>query len=256
VFGRYRTGEITLSKCLQKTAWLVKDRYLTPKRKLNPHFNVYTDIENIKHYPDLFTLDEPVAIMLKIHGTNARYGNLQYAGILPWRKYEFCYGSHRVQKYWLNRDSGFYEGDVYGYIAKKYNLARLIPKDTIIYGEIYGRMDWSDAEIQKGYSYGLSELRFAVFDVKYQDRYLNHGDMLVFCGIRGLPVAPTLYVGGYSPEILKAHTEGRDPLDPTIWREGCVVKPLVETHDPRIGRKILKSINPEYLLLKDTTDYH
>lgn len=38
--------------------------------------------------------------------------------------------------------------------------------------------------------------------------------------------------------------------------EGCVVKPLLETNHPRIGRMILKSINPEYLARKNRTEFH
>jgi hypothetical protein len=42
---------------------------------------------------------------------------------------------------------------------------------------------------------------------------------------------------------------------PNQLREGCVVKPLKETINPCIGRKILKSVSEDYLLRKNATEY-
>ena len=42
--------------------------------KNNPLFSKYTDIENWKHYTELFNSEEEVYITEKVHGTSARYG--------------------------------------------------------------------------------------------------------------------------------------------------------------------------------------
>ena len=50
----------------------------TSKKKWkNPNFDVYTDIENVKHYNKVFELGDIVEVSEKIHGTNFR------AGVLP-----------------------------------------------------------------------------------------------------------------------------------------------------------------------------
>ena len=38
--------------------------------------------------------------------------------------------------------------------------------------------------------------------------------------------------------------------------EGVVIASAQEQIDNRVGRKILKAINPEYLLRKDGTEFH
>ena len=55
----------------------------------HPLFARYTDIENIKNFPDIFQEGEEVVITEKIHGTNSRVGLL---------KGEFVAGSHRSQR--------------------------------------------------------------------------------------------------------------------------------------------------------------
>jgi hypothetical protein len=59
----------------------------------------------------------------------------------------------------------------------------------------------------------------------------------------------------FSNELLDKYTNGKSLLCPSQIKEGCVVKAVCEKNDPRIGRKILKSINPDYLLRKNGTEY-
>lgn len=41
---------------------------------------------------------------------------------------------------------------------------------------------------------------------------------------------------------------GRSFLNPKIFREGIVIRPLIDEKDPEIGRLSMKAINPDYLL--------
>jgi len=231
------------------------------KRKKNSQFSEYTDIDNIKNYKNIFTEDDTIVISEKIHGTNARYGYLEieYRGFLGcfkklYHKYitkkthEFCYGSHHMQKDFWNRNKGYYEGDVYYQIAKRYNLDRTIPQDYIIYGEIIGK------GIQD-LTYGLDEIDVKFFDVKYKGKYLSYNKFIEFCLYRNLPVVPTLYIGQFKDNLITEHTSGQSKLCPSQIREGCVIKTIEETTNSRIGRKILKSINVDYLLRKKGTEY-
>jgi len=227
------------------------------KKKRNPLFDKYTDIENIKNFNAIFKDGDEVVITEKIHGTNFRAGNLKrykdnlLGKILSFLfgEYEFVYGSHRVQKTPMNRNMGFYGEDVYGQIAKRYNLKEIIPKDYIIYGEIYGK------GIQE-LEYGRKDIDVVFFDVKYKERYLDFAEAKEFFRIKQLRYVPILMFGKYSDEELKNHTEGNSCLCVNQIREGCVVKPTIEENNHIIGRKILKSINPEYLCNKNRTEHH
>ena len=46
------------------------------QRQKHPDFHEYTEIENIKNFPDVLVIGEQVSISEKIHGTNFRCGNL------------------------------------------------------------------------------------------------------------------------------------------------------------------------------------
>ncbi len=227
------------------------------KKKRNPLFDKYTDIDNIKNYHTVFKEGDKVVITEKIHGTNFRAGKLKRYTNSLWGKiksfifgkYEFIYGSHNVQKTTLNRKMGFYGEDVYGKIAKKYNLAEAIPEDYILYGEIYGQ------KIQE-LTYGIKDIDVVFFDIKYKGKYLNYIQFVSFCRNENLPTVPELHIGGFEEKYLINYTQGTSKIAPHQFREGCVVKSLEEENHPRIGRKVLKSINPEYLLIKNRTDYH
>lgn len=233
-------------------------RNQTSKKKKNPNFDKYTDIENIKNYNSVFTEEDDVVITEKIHGTNFRCGLLKREnnGLLNWLKtkifgeYEFVYGSHNVQLReggYGGVKEGFYENNVYYKIVRKYKLKEKLEKDTIIYGEIYG-------EGIQDLTYGLKDIDFKVFDVKRDGKYLDYSELLAYCSFFELPVVPQLYKGKFNEELLKQHTEGNSTICPFQIREGCVVKPLKEINHRTIGRKILKSINPEYLLREKGTE--
>lgn len=227
------------------------------KKKKNPLFDKYTNIENIKNYNTVFKEGDIVVITEKIHGTNFRAGNLPRYKDNLWGKmlsflfgkYEFVYGSHNVQKTVTNIKMGFYGEDVYGRIAKKYNLKEIIPEDYILYGEIYGK------GIQE-LEYGMDDIDVRFFDVKYKGTYLNYHDCVTFCLNKQLPRVPVIHLGMYKAECLKNHTEGNSLLAFTQIREGCVVKSVKEKYTHTVGRKILKSINPEYLCKKNRTEHH
>jgi len=256
VFNKYKEGKISMHRFIFKSLGIIKDKF-KKKKNPNPLFNKYTDIENIKNYNTIFKEGELVVITEKIHGTNFRAGNLpRYKNNLLGKilsfffgEYEFVYGSHNIQKTVTNVKMGFYGEDVYGQIAKKYNLKEIIPKDYIIYGEIYGR-GIQDLE------YGMKDIDVMFFDVKYKGKYLGWHDFLDFCLKQQLPIVPILAFEKYSDKLLKEMTEDKSKFCPNQIREGCVVKSLKEENNIRIGRKILKSINPEYLCSKNRTDYH
>ena len=227
------------------------------RRKMNPDFDKYTNIDNIKNYKMIFKEGDGVVVTEKIHGSNFRAANLpRYKGNLWGRikayffgKYEFVYGRHNVQLKRSTAKGNFYGEDVYGRMAKKYKLAEVIPEDYIVYGEIYGK------GIQD-LTYGLEDIDMRVFDVKYKGKYLNFSDLEFFCFERNLTTVPVLAVETYSEDTVSKYTDGKSMICPNQIREGCVIKPLIEEgNNYRIGRKILKSVSEKYLLREGGTEY-
>jgi hypothetical protein len=157
----------------------------------------------------MFTKDDKIQITRKIHGTNARYGIVKKTKLSildrikkffgnKWAEYEFVVGSHNVEK--GSDSNGFYDTNVWYDIEKKYNIKnRLwdyvkmnsnIGDGITLYGEIYG------AGIQKGYDYGLTEIKFAGFDVKENGEYLSviNAKLMIQHSLE-LPYVEVLYSG-------------------------------------------------------------
>ncbi len=140
--------------------------------------------------------------------------------------------------------------------ANQYGLKEKLRKKPgyIVYGEIYG------PNVQDlGYGIKPEEgLGFRVFDIKdiSIEEFLDYDDMCKVAKDMGLVTVPLLWRGKWKECDLKAHTEGTSTISNTTIREGCVVKPSHETYDViRLGRVILKSINPEYLLRDGGTEF-
>ena len=260
LYRKYREGKIAFKRLIKKSLGLIKDS-LKPKKNVNPLFTKYIDIENIKNYNTIFKEGEEVIISEKCHGTNARYANLPIPNTLynkikklfTKETHQFVWGSHNVQKTPLN-GNGYYGEDAYGKIAERYNLKKIIPKDYILYGEVYGK------KIQE-LEYGLEDIDVVFFDLKYKGQYVDWDAFVAFVEGVNLPNVPVLYRGPYSQEIRNKYTNGCRSMLANLngkdqISEGCVIKPLKESIDPRVGRKILKSISEEYLLTKNRTEHH
>jgi RNA ligase (TIGR02306 family) len=268
--GKYKIGD-DISNVLGITKWeppvsnySIRGANQVSKKKLNPNFDKYTDIENIKNYSSVFKEGDYVVITEKIHGANSRFGNLEivinknqpilellqnlFSKYILKKTHQFVYGSHNVQITNHSNRKSFYGEDVWGQIAKRYDLAKVIPKDYIVYAEIFGK------GIQD-LTYGLSIVDMLVFDIKYKDKYLPWGEILLLCKRWKLSTVPELYYGKYYPELLKL-TDGKSIICPSQIREGIVIKSSQEENDPKIGRKILKSVSTDYLIRKNGTEFN
>lgn len=268
--GGYQVGD-NVASLLEVTKYEVHEKPVqmqgkSATRKVqNPNFTKYTDIENIKNFDTVFEEGDIVVITEKIHGSNIRFGwlpieinwkNGNVLGILRslfkkyvlGAKYEFVYGSHNVQLQ-FDSDKGFYDENIYAKVLRKYKTDAL-PKGYTFYGEVYGK---GVQELE----YGLDDVGLVIFDIKGPDgKYLNYLPVMSILNAVHLPSVPILHIGIFSSKDINQYTEGDSVLWPSQIREGCVVKAILETNHPRIGRKILKSINPEYLARKNRTEYH
>jgi RNA ligase (TIGR02306 family) len=225
----------------------------------NPNFHVYYKFPNLKNVPDLFTEEDSISITRKLHGTNARYGIVRKKKLSiidrikrlfgnKWVDFEYVYGSHNVEK--GSTSQGFYSTDVWRTIAEDYDIQRKLwdyvklyytperlGSGIVIYGEIYGH------GIQKNYDYGLTDIRFAGFDVEingvYQSFFFERGIMDEL----DLPKVDLLYTGPWNKEIQDSFVFGNFIEGTKVPHEGIVVKCLSgERH------KVAKVINPDYLI--------
>ena len=225
----------------------------------NPNFKVYYKFPNQKNVPDMFSEEDEVVITRKLHGTNARYGIVRKKRLSLWDRvkmlfgnhwaaFEYVYGSHNVEK---GSDSqGFYDTDVWKTVANTYDIRSKLwahVKDTyepfdltegvVIYGEIYG------AGIQKNYEYGLTDVKFAGFDVEVDGVYQPYINETVHFDCLQLPQVELLYEGNWNKEeqdkyVFKNNIEGTK-----VPHEGVVVKSITGDR-----RKVSKVINPDYLI--------
>jgi RNA ligase (TIGR02306 family) len=243
----------------------VKQVQLASGRKVrwqdNPNFHVYYKFPNLKNVPGMFTEEDTVEITRKIHGTNARYGIVKKAKISLWDKikklfgnkwaeYEFVVGSHNVEK--GSDSNGFYDTNVWYEIADKYKIKdRLwewvklsqvndIGDGFVVYGEIYG------AGIQKGYDYGLTEIKFAGFDIKLNGEYLGTFRAEAIINWLELSYVSVLYRGRWYQEIQDSFVFDNFLPGTKIPEEGIVIK--ITTGE---RQKVAKVINPDYLIFAE-----
>jgi len=230
----------------------------------NPNFLVYYKFPNQKNVSDMYTEEDFVQITRKYHGTNARYGIVKKFKLSLWDKikkffgladawveYEYVYGSHNVEK---GSDSqGFYSTDVWREVAEKYDIKKKLwnfvknemPDEVgsgfVLYGEIYGM------GIQKGYDYGLNEIKFVGFDVMWDGDYLPTllTKMVVEDDLE-LPHAEILYVGQWDKEKQDSYVFNNFITGTKVPHEGIVVKDTIGNRS-----KVSKVINPDYLIYSE-----
>ena len=225
----------------------------------NPNFKVYYKFPNQKNVPDMFTEEDEVVITRKLHGTNTRYGIVRKKKLSIWDRvkmffgnewagFEYVLGSHNVEK---GSDSqGFYDTNVWEEVAIKYNIRQKLwdhVKDTyepfdlsegvVIYGEIYG------AGIQKNYDYGLTDIKFAGFDIQVDGEYQPYMRENAHFEVMDLPQAELLYGGSWNKEIQDSFVFDNFIEGTKVPHEGIVVKSVTG-----VRSNVSKCINPSYLI--------
>lgn len=235
------------------------------KKHENPLFHKYNGLDNIKWFPNKFNEQTMVVIQEKLHGTNARASIMPYAAtslkkkilqllrLAP--KVENCYGSNNVEISAKSEYKGFYGEDVYGTVFKKLDVFNKIKFGESVFGEIIG------PGIQKGYSYGLKEHAFILFDVKVlqpdgSQKWLSPSEVKQFAIERGFQFVPVVYEGPFNKELAYSLTRGPSVFDPKEKvREGIVIK-AAENYSIEGNKQALKWISEDYLNDPTNTDEH
>lgn len=224
-----------------------------------PAFHKYTDIENLKNFPNAFVEGEEVVITEKIHGTNSRMGYI-------WSDEEqsriYVAGSRTTRK--KSPEDGKTASLYWNPLTE--NVKELLldvskdngDADVVVFGEIYG------AKVQD-LAYGLTTQNFRAFDISMNGNYLDYDTLSVLLETYAVNEVPELYRGPYSKEIVAQYTDGPTTLcDPDKagkfkGREGIVIRPVKERYKNERhlnGRTIFKSISIDYLERKGGTEFH
>lgn len=203
----------------------------------------YTDIENIKRYPNALQPGEEVVATEKVHGTATLLGLL--GGVAALSSKGYGAGGKIIKED---------EKNLYWRIARKYGLFEKLQGlgNVMLFGETFG-----PGVQDLGYGVTKGAPSYFAFDMSIDGRYLDFDEFMAVCSGRGIPAAQVLYRGPFGPECL-AHTNGIETVSGKAlhMREGIVIRPVQERHVHDLGRVILKSVNPDYLLRGgETTEF-
>lgn len=220
----------------------------------------FTEIENIKAYPDVLREGEPVVATEKVHGTCSVYALDLQSGELAVSSKGFAKQGLGIldEREWNGSSKNLYwrAAHQHGLPAKLKALAELLgseAKETVtLYGETYGVQDLR-------YGTDTGEPGFIAFDLFIDGSYIDYERFVALADAVGLERAPVLYEGPFSLETIWAAASGQEQVSGRELniREGVVIRPLKERHDLELGRVILKAVSDDYLLRKnkDATEF-
>lgn len=206
----------------------------------------YSDLENIRRWPDVLRCCERVVVMEKLEGENVRVAYVK----TPWWKAPLVWlglaprGRLVVGSRNQIKTSGKWI-EATAFLLGKFE-AMPDPERYSLYGESFG--------YTKGFPYGGDgSAQFRLFDAwdRVERRWLDWPELNHLAESIWVQTPPLLYWGDWDPVAGLALAEGESILDPSHVREGFVVRPTVERTHPGLGRVILKCKGEGYLLRKD-----
>lgn len=199
----------------------------------------YTDVERYENFFNVFKEGEEVIVTEKIHGSNLRVAK---------NDNNLLVGGHN----WMWKET---ERNLYWKAIKQNGFDKILleklPDKLILFGEVYGK------KVQT-LQYGLDTQKIVFYDAFQNERYFEWDEFLKLMKEIDLlnNIVPVLYRGGYDSNKIKELAQGNTLLSGDHLKEGVIVKPVQERVDGKLGRVILKFINPMYEISKDRTDFH
>lgn len=201
----------------------------------DPRFPTYTEIENLRNYPNVLMAGEPVWVTEKIHGTCCRVGIVEG---------ELMAGSKGLRR---KAPESNWAGNIYWFpwtIRGVHEMLRDLSREhpqVVLFGEVFGK------GVQK-FQYGQMGLAFRVFDLLLDGRYVDYPALRVLLAHYGVPMVPDLGTAPYSVEEIAKYAKGKNTIAGSHIREGVVIRPAIERYHPAVGRVVLKYVSDEYLL--------
>lgn len=201
----------------------------------------YTEVENLRNFPDVFEPGETVVLTEKVHGTNCKVGMVEgewMASSMDVRRRRPAEDAMAGSIYW-------FPYTIAGVRSFVEATAAGGARQVLVFGEVFGKV--------QSLTYGKAGGHgFVAFDVLVDGKYLDYADFVRACEAHGIPRAPELAVGPFSFEFVRGHAGGNTTFAGADHiREGVVVKPVVERTHPKVGRVAMKYISDQYLLKKE-----
>jgi len=208
-----------------------------------PHvlFEKYTDIQNMRNFPNIIFEGEDVVITEKLHGANSRHAYIDG---------QFMAGSHNMRKRENNgsRWWSVFSDNMKELVKTVHDANGNMP--VIMYGEIFG---WIQ-DLHYGFKQGTFGYR--CFDIRVGAKYMDYPTMIGTCQRFGVDIVPVLYRGPFSmSEVMKFSDSKSQIVGSDNIMEGVVIKPVIERFDAKIGRVILKYVFDQYLTRKGGTEF-
>jgi RNA ligase (TIGR02306 family) len=231
-------------------------------------FPNYCNIENFRNFPEEFQDGEEIYIFEKIEGTNSKVGGIRISdsdivddtlGIMPidlTNSIRLMIGTHNTRRKLVNSlwtTPSLYQLP-YESTKVKEALQSLVKgreaQSVVFYGEIFGHKVPNGAPSMR---YGRGNQEWALFDIMIDLEYLDAWETLELAASYKLPVAPLLYHGPFSMDVVKQYANMSTVLmnkDPHL-SEGIIIKPAKERrYDDNNRRLILKYKSEAYEILK------
>lgn len=242
----------------------------------HPLFVKYTDIQNLRHYNNIFEDGEEVIIVAKSHGNACRTAMIdgQFMGgsrnlarripiiinNLPYT-WDHFWSACRAMRWrdifsWpkevlldteaMKEDRFLIPLSIPG-VVKLLEYLGKSHKQVILFGEAYG------PGIQQ-LTYGCSKIEWGAYDLLIDGNYVSRDMFSRYCYAYDIPMLPIVYRGPYSKQIVHDLANRKTVIgnDRNQIEEGVVIRPAKERNHPKLGRVILKYISDEYLLMQES----
>jgi len=228
-------------------------------------FPTFTDVENINNFPDSFVDGEEVIVTEKIDGTNCRVGfsidrdgNVDLkAGSMSYKRTMPALWDLPSNPYWYPWTTEPVVNLLKYYrrvIEKEFDINSLDIRNVTLFGETYGG---SIRGGHKSMDYGTpNNYGFAAYGIEIDNNFIDFEDFNSMCRRFKVQTVPILGRTFFSMDELSIFATGNSFLakenGKEQMREGIVIYPIKERRDPKLGRCILKMLNPDYLILKNS----
>lgn len=186
------------------------------------------DVSNYNKYVyNFFTDNDYIVAHEKIHGTNFRATCIDGVIYVGGRNNWFLNNHYLWDA--LNKNNTVVE-----FLKQNENF--------VVYGEVYGRI--------QNLKYGLENtVDLKLFDIMYNDSFLDYTDQVIIKQKYDLPWVPLVYEGHFDDKLLRELAEKDSFVDTAPKKhimEGLVIKPIREENHVKYGRKQLKLVSNRY----------
>jgi RNA ligase (TIGR02306 family) len=204
----------------------------------HPLFWAYTEIENLRNFPDVIEPGTPVVVTEKIHGTSSRVamieGELMAGSMGHRRRQPDTEAEWATNTYWFPLTCP-------GVRELLENVTRQGARQVVLYGEVYG------SKVQNLHYGHAGRLGYRAFDLLVDGKWDDALSFRSMCSAYGVETVPLLWQGPFDLAKIAELSKGQTTLGADHIREGVVVGPAVETTHPKTGRVKLKYIGDQYL---------